>query len=169
MDNGAAKNFFRQKTLPNCRNIYSADNPGIDHPTALEDDVQEKLQDFKSPLHFASGYEMVSRAVTSKQVIPSEEYLSIISFYLANIYPGYSYGLTYANAVSTGDELFPKFDDTKRYCYHIPAKLQSPGREFKVIQIVGGQPMVLEDLDQSDSTITFATNMGTFNYSIIYK
>ena len=107
--------------------------------------------------------------MTSRRVIQGEAYLEIIAYYLNYVYPDYTYGQTYSNMVTTGDKAYEQFDGQKKYQFQIPVELQSPGRDFKVIQIVDGQPTVLEDLDSSDTTITFQTDRGTFHYSIIYK
>ena len=168
-DNGTVKTLFRQKTYPNIPYVYSADNPDIDDATHMLDNVGEELQVFKSPLRFAPGYEMVGRAVTSSIVKNGVSYLQVVADYLNYLYPDYTYGQTYSNLVTTGDKIFAEFEDTKRYELQIPSNLQAPGRTFKVIMVADGQPTVLDDLDTSDSTITFATNKGSFTYSIIYK
>lgn len=168
-DDGTMKKLFREKTYPNISNVFSADNPGIEKPSDLRDEESEKLQDFKSPLRFAPGYEIVSRAVTSSIIKNGVQYLQVIADYLNYLYPDYQYGLTYSNLVTTGDKIYPEFEDTKRYLYQIPDNLRMPGREFKVILTADGQTVVLDDLDSSDETITFATNKGSFTYSIIYK
>lgn len=169
VDDGAMKAAFRQKTYPNIERVYSADNPDIDQPTKLRENDGEQLQPFTSPLRFAPGYEMTGRAVTSRIIKPGVEYLNVIAWYLNNTYPDYTYGQTYSNMVTMGDQVYEAFDETKQYQLQIPAGMQSPGREFKVIQIVDGQPTVLEDLDSSDTTVTFATSRGSFHYSIIYR
>ncbi len=168
-DNGTMKTLFRQKTYPNISNVFSADNPGIDQPSHIIDSVGEELQVFKSPLRFAPGYEMAGRAVTSSIIKNGVQYLQVIADYLNYVYPDYSYGQTYSNLVTTGDESYPEFEDTKKYLFQIPNNMQAPGRTFKVILVADGQPVVLDDLDTSDTTITFATNKGSFTYSIIYK
>lgn len=168
-DNGTVKTLFRQKTYPNIPYVYSSDNPDIEDATHLIDNVGEELQVFKSPLRFAPGYEMPGRAVTSCIIKSGVSYLQVVADYLNYLYTDYTYGQTYSNLVSTGDKIFPEFEDTKRYEFQIPVNLQSPGREFKVIMVADGQPSVLDDLDSSDTTITFATNKGSFTYSIIYK
>lgn len=168
-DNGTVKTLFRQKTYPNIMYVYSSDNPDIEHATRLVDDIGEELQEFKSPLRFAPGYEMVGRAVTSNIIKNGVEYLQVVADYLNYMYPDYSYGQTYSNLVSTGDTIYPEFEDVKQYQLQIPSNLQAPGRDFKVILVADGQSTVLDDLDTSDTTITFATNKGTFTYSIIYK
>ncbi len=168
-DDGTMKNYFRKKTYPNIANVYSSDNPDIEKVSDLADREEEQLEEFVSPLRFAAGYEMSGRAVTSKRVKTGTEYLELIAYYLNYMYPDYSYGETYSNMVTTGDTEYAEFDSAKNYVFQIPAELQSPGREFKVIQVVDGQPTVLEDLDDSDTTITFSTDKGTFTYSLIYK
>jgi len=169
MDDGTMKNYFRQKTYPNIQYVFSSDNPDIDRPSSLMEQESEKLADFTSPLRFAPGYESVGQAVTSRMIKPGENYLEVIAYYLNYVYPDYSYGQTYANMVTTGDKEYVEYDEPKSYRFEIPAMLQSPGREFKLIQVVDGQPTVLEDTDTSDSTITFSTTRGTFYYSLIYK
>ena len=169
VDNGAMKNLFRQKTYPNVERVFTADNPDIDQPTKLAQQDGEQLQPFTSPLRFAPGYEVTGQAVTSKQIKPGVAYLNVVAFYLDNIYPGYEYGQTYSNMVTTGDKTYAGFDAPRNYCFTIPAQLQSPGRVFKVIQVVNGQHVVLDDLDTSDTTVTFSSDKGTFTYSIIYQ
>lgn len=171
MDNGDMKMKLRQKTLPNVPFVYSADNEDATHRYEMADHEEEQIQTeaFVSPLRFAPGYESPGQAVTSQRVIQGEEYLGIIAYYLNNIYTDYNYGCTYSNMVTTGDKVYEAFDAPRNYQFQIPVQLQSPGRVFKVVQIVDGQPVVLDDLDNSDTTITFATDRGTFYYSIIYK
>lgn len=168
-DNGTMKKLFREKTYPNISNVFSADNPNIDQPSHLIDSVGEELQTFRSPLRFAPGYEMVGRAVTSSIIKSGVQYLQVVADYLNFVYPDYAYGQTYSNLVTTGDTSYPEFEDTKQYVFQIPGNLQASGRTFKVILVADGQSMVLDDLDQSDTTITFATDKGSFTYSIIYK
>ena len=171
VDDGAMKMKLRQKTLPNVPFVYSADNEDATRRYEMADHEEEQVQTqaFTSPLRFAPGYETVGQAVTSRRVIQGEAYLEIIAYYLSYVYPDYTYGQTYSNMVTTGDKAYEQFDGQKKYQFQLPVELQSPGRDFKVIQIVDGQPTVLEDLDSSDTTITFQTDRGTFHYSIIYK
>lgn len=169
VDNGTVKTYFRQKTYPNIERVFSADNPDIDQPTRLTESDGEKLPPYQSPLRFAPGYEVPGQAVTTKMIQPGVEYLNVIAYYLNHVYPGYSYGNSYSNMVTTGDKIYEEFSEPRKYQLQIPARLQSPGREFKVIQLVDGQPEVLEDMDDSDTTITFMSARGTFSYSIIYK
>ena len=171
MDNGDMKMKLRQKTLPNVPFVYSADNEDATRRYEMADREEEQIQTqtFVSPLRFAPGYEMTGLAVTSRRVVQGEEYLNIVAYYLNHEYAGYSYGYTYSNMVTTGDQVYESFEAAKNYQFQIPAELQSPGRVFKVLQIVDGQPVVLDDLDNSDTTITFATDRGTFYYSIIYQ
>ena len=171
VDNGEMKMKLRQKTLPNVPFVYSADNEDATRRYKMADKEEEQvqMQDFVSPLRFAPGYEVTGQAVTSQRIVQGEEYLNLVDYYLNYVYPDYSYGYSYSNMVTTGDKSYEQFDAPRNYQYQIPAELRSPGREFKVIQVVNGQPTVLDDIDSSDSTITFTTNMGTFQYSIIYK
>lgn len=171
VDNGTMKMKLRQKTMPNVPFVFSADNEDATHryKMAGKDEEQAQMQKFVSPLRFAPGYEAAGQAVTSQRIIQGEEYLGLIAYYLNYVYPDYNYGVSYTNMVTTGDKEYAQFDTARNYQYQIPAELQSPGRQFKVIQVVNGQPTVLEDIDSSDATITFTTDRGTFNYSIIYK
>lgn len=171
VDDGATKMKLRQKTLPNVPYVYSADNEDATrrYEMAGHEEEQTQMQTFVSPLRFAPGYESAGQAVTSQRIVQGEEYLNVIAYYLNYVYPDYTYGASYSNMVTTGDTEYAEFDAPRNYQFQIPAELQSPGREFKVIQVVNGQPTVLDDIDTSDTTITFTTNMGTFNYSIIYK
>ena len=171
MDDGAMKMKLRQKTLPNVPLVYSADNEDATRRYEMADreEEQTQMEQFTSPLRFAPGYEVTGQAVTSRRIIQGEEYLDIIAYYLNYVYAGYTYGCTYSNMVTTGDKVYDTFDTPKNYQFQIPAKLQAPGRQFKVIQVVNGQPTVLEDIDSSDDTITFTTSQGTFQYSIIYQ
>lgn len=168
VDNGAVKTSFRQKTYPNLERVFSADNPDIDRPSKLREQDGEQLQPYSSPLRFAPGYEMVGRAVTSKVIKPGTAYLNVIADYLNYMYPEYTYGQTCTNMVTTGDQVYPVLEEPKQYQFRIPQQLQSPGRVFKVILVADGQHMVLDDMDDSDTTITFTTEKGTFTYSIIY-
>ena len=169
VDNGAVKNMLRQKTLPNLERVYSADNPLIDQPTRLREEEAEQLQPFVSPLRFAPGYEKTGQAVTSKLVKPGVQYLELVAYYLNYMYPDFSYGQTYSNMVTTGDKAYTEYDTPQNYQFQIPAALQSPGREFKVVMVVAGQPTALDDIDSSDTTITFTTQQGSFDYSILYR
>lgn len=171
VDNGEMKMKLRQKTLPNVPFVYSADNEDATRRYKMADMEEEQIQtqNFVSPLRFAPGYEMPGQAVTSQRVIQGEEYLGVIAYYLNYVYTDYHYGYTYSNMVTTGDKAYEEFDAPRNYQFQIPEELQSPGREFKVIQVVNGQPTVLDDIDNSDTTVTFTTNRGTFYYSIIYK
>lgn len=171
VDDGATKMKLRQKTLPNVPFVYSADNEDATrrYKMADQEEEQAQMQDFVSPLRFAPGYEVTGQAVTSQRIVQGEEYLNLVAYYLNYVYPDYNYGYSYSNMVTTGDTSYAQFDAPRNYQFQIPAELQSPGRQFKVIQVVNGQPTVLDDIDSSDSTITFTTDKGTFQYSIIYK
>lgn len=168
MDDGAMKNLFRNKAYPVITNVFSSDNADIERRSSLQEDEYDILPAYVSPGKFAAGYEMVGRAVTTKMAKQSKEYLSLIAYYLNNVYPEYSYGQSYSNTVSTGDTVYKELDTARNYELQIPAELKSPGRTFKVIQVVDGQPTVLDDLDSSGDTITFATDKGVFKFSIIY-
>lgn len=168
MDNGTMKNLFRNKTYPVIPGVFSADNADIERRSTLQEEEYKNLPAYVSPGKFAPGYEMPGRAVTTKIVKQSKEYLSLVAYYLNNVYPEYSYGQSYSNTLSTGDTVYKELDTTRNYQLQIPAELKSPGRTFKVIQVVDGQPAVLDDLDVSDDTVTFATDKGVFSFSIIY-
>lgn len=172
VDNGAMKMKLRQKTLPNVPFVFSADNEDATHRYMMADKEEEQVQTqaFTSPLRFAPGYEMTGQAVTSKRIIQGEEYLALVAYYLNYVYPGYQYGYSYSNMVTTGDKSFDAYDTAKNYVFTIPSELRAPGRTFKVVLVLpDGQPSVLDDLDSSDDTITFTTTAGKFNYSIIYQ
>lgn len=169
VDNGTVKSLFRQKTYPNLERVFSADNPDIDRPTRLREQDGEQLQPYVSPLRFAPGYEMAGRAVTSKVIRPGTAYLQVVADYLNYGYPEYMYAQTCSNMVTTGDKVYPVLEEPKQYQFTIPEQLRSPGRVFKVIVVADGTHTVLDDMDDSDTTITFMTDQGTFTYSIIYK
>lgn len=170
MDNGTMKNLLKTKTTPNITYVFSADNKYVDNKSRIYEEESEKTDtDVHSPLRFAPGYEITGRAVTSKQVIQGTDYLELIANYLNTDYQGYVYGQSYRNDVTSGDKYYEQFEDTKNYSFTIPDKWKSAGRTFKVILVKDGQPTVLDDLDNSDDTITFATNLGSFNYSVIYS
>lgn len=172
VDNGAMKMKFRQKTLPNVQFVFSADNEDSTHRYDMADHEEEKaqMQSYTSPLRFAPGYEKTGQAVTAQRVKMGEGYLEVVAWYLNNLYQNYSYGDSYSNIVSTGDTTYDSYDVPQNYVFQIPAELQQTGRTFKVVMVApDGQPTVLDDLDSSDSTITFSTNLGKFNFSIIYS
>lgn len=172
VDDGAMKMMFRQKTLPNVPFVFSADNEDSVHRYDMADHEEEKIQTqtFVSPLRFAPGYEKIGQAVTAQRFKMGEGYLEVVAWYLNNMYPDYSYGESYSNIVSTGDTTYDSYDTPQNYVFQIPSELQRPGRTFKIVLVTpDGQPTVLDDLDSSDSTITFSTNLGRFNFSIIYS
>ena len=172
VDNGAMKMKFRQKTLPNVPFVFSADNEESTHRYDMADHEEEKaqMQTFVSPLRFAPGYEKIGQAVTAQRLKMGEGYLEVVAWYLNNLYQNYSYGESYSNAVSTADKIYDSYDTPQKYVYQIPSEMQQPGRTFKVVMVApDGQPTVFDDLDSSDSTITFSTNLGKFNFSIIYS
>ena len=172
VDDGAMKMKFRQKTLPNIPFVYSADNEDANHRYDMADHEEEQvqMQAYTSPVRFAPGYEKTGQAVTAKRVKMGEGYLEVVAWYLNNQYQNYSYGESYSNIVSTGDTTYDSYDAPQNYVFQIPAELQQTGRTFKVVMVApDGQPTVLDDLDSSDSTITFSTNLGKFNFSIIYS
>lgn len=172
VDNGAMKMKFRQKTLPNVQFVFSADNEDSTHRYDMADHEEEKaqMQTFVSPLRFAPGYEKIGQAVTAQRLKMGEGYLEVVAWYLNNLYQNYSYGESYSNTVSTGDKTYDSYDAPQNYVFQIPSAMQQPGRIFKVVVVApDGQPTVLDDLDSSDSTITFSTNLGKFNFSIIYS
>lgn len=51
----------------------------------------------------------------------------------------------------------------------IPDEFIQPGRTFRIIAVGTGKVEILEDVDTSDATITFVTNIPTKTCALVYK
>ncbi len=196
-DDGATKNLFKQKTDPYLKFVFSSDNKWAvwkeytdsdkmkeekeehsadkdkyDRYTNVYDVVDspsEKNPEFVSPMRFADGYAKTGHAVTAKRYPMGKGYLDLIAWILTNTHADYNYGVSYNCTVSTADKVYDTYDTPQKYVITIPSSLQAPGRTFKAIVVKNGQPTVLDDLDLNDATLTFETNYGAYQMSIIYK
>ena len=80
------------------------------------------------------------------------------------------------NSASTNDACFDEpnnnveyTDDALEYVLKIPDEYKMAGRTFKLLAIGSGTVYTYDDLDSTDSTITFATQRPNTAYALIYK
>ena len=81
----------------------------------------------------------------------------------------YTFATTFNVVVEKNNKSLKKTDQVLQYTLTIPAKYRQAGRSFRLLAIGSGVVPVYDDLDTSDSTITFATDEPTTAYALVYK
>lgn len=81
----------------------------------------------------------------------------------------YEYGKIYNMSVNSVRGIYKTTDTELTYCMTIPAALQKPGRQFKLLQLGEGAVNLLDDLDMDDNTLTFKTAQATGAIVLVYK
>lgn len=81
-----------------------------------------------------------------------------------------TFACTYTMTAYQGNERKRTFSGKPlQYTIVIPASLQYPGRQFKLLQIAPGAVNVLADEDAVDGTMTFTTNYLSTGYALVYS
>ena len=117
-------------------------------------------------IDLTDGFNVADIEVSEQKIIPDTNYLSTF----ANNIGDYTYGFAFTMSVVRLDTytMTNTFYDYY-YTLTLPSELVAAGRTFKLIQISSKGVTILDDLDASDTTVTFATNTPSFTYALVYK
>lgn len=80
-----------------------------------------------------------------------------------------TYAASYNMSVSSSKGPVTKTSTPVTYVMTIPGAFQYPGRQFSLIQLGKGVVNILEDEDQSDTTLTFTTDYPTAACALVYR
>lgn len=80
-----------------------------------------------------------------------------------------TYAAAYNMSVSSPGGIVTKTSAPVTYVMTIPAAFQYPGRQFSLIQLGKGVVNILEDEDQSDTTLTFTTDYPSAVCALVYR
>lgn len=81
----------------------------------------------------------------------------------------YTFATTFNLVVTKNGKNVDYTDNALEYVLTIPKEFRMTGRTFKLLAIGSGTVYTYDDLDSSDSTITFATQRPITAYALIYK
>jgi hypothetical protein len=81
----------------------------------------------------------------------------------------YNFATTFYITLTDGKNLLGTTDGKLQYTLDIPTEYVEEGRNFKLLAIGSGYVFTYDDLDTDDTTITFATDMPTTWYALIYE
>lgn len=81
----------------------------------------------------------------------------------------YNFATTYSVVVEKSNKKLERTEKELQYTLTIPQQYRQAGRSFRLLSIGYGVVNIYDDLDMSDDTITFATDVPTTAYALIYK
>ncbi len=157
---------------PALTNIYYANDEAVFKNRESYRDAQFYNADkYVSPLKYTPGQTGVS--VKAKRKVQGYYLYQHLSNFLTIVNPGYTWGTAYSvEAVGTNGKTVQQFDSVKTFTFNIPADLQKAGRTFRVMMLVSnatGEVITFDDLDVSNTTITFQTDKVGTTYALIYQ
>lgn len=81
----------------------------------------------------------------------------------------YTFATTFNIVVEKGKDIVKQTDTALQYTLTIPPQFRNAGRSFRLLAIGQGVVNIYDDLDQHLDTITFATDIPTTAYALVYK
>lgn len=166
------KALLMTMTYPSLTNIYYANDKAVfEHRESYKDEQFYNADKYVSPLKYTPGQTGVS--VKAKRKIQGYYLYQHLSNFLTIVNPGYTWGTAYSvEAQGVNGKVIQQFDSVKTFTFDIPADLQRAGRTFKVMMLASnatGEVITFDDLDASNTTITFQTDKVGVTYALIYQ
>lgn len=104
-------------------------------------------------------------AVTTAMAVQGEKCIEAFHSVLDDFTLARTYNITFTKYYNKNMETLTAPAD---FVFQIPTELQAPGRIFRMINVFKGQPTVLEDMDSSETTLTFSTDRAGA-YALVYR
>lgn len=114
---------------------------------------------------FAKDSVVKDVAVTTAMAVQGEKCIEAFHTVLGDFTLARTYNITFTKYYNKNLETLNAPAD---FVFQIPTELQAPGRIFRMINVYKGQPTVLEDIDSSETTITFSTDKAGA-YALVYR
>lgn len=121
------------------------------------DDNIDSIKAGTAPCTFAPGYRLDGMTINTSLIVPDSGSQSA-----AEALSGGTFGAAVRILFTYGFDGAPKekLDSTVRLTLTLPASCQRTGRYFRIVDLSGQTPVVQEDLDDSDKTVTFPAQKG---------
>lgn len=114
---------------------------------------------------FTNGTGAYDIAVTTSMALQGKECIAAFETVLDDFTIARTYNISFTKYYNKNLETLNAPAD---FVFQIPTELQAPGRVFRMINVYKGQPTVLEDMDVSESTITFKNDKAGA-YALVYR
>ncbi len=114
---------------------------------------------------FTNGTGAYDIAVTTSMALQGKECIAAFETVLDDFTIARTYNISFTKYYNKNLETLNAPAD---FVFQIPTELQAPGRVFRMINVYKGQPTVLEDMDASESTITFKNDKAGA-YALVYR
>lgn len=114
---------------------------------------------------FAADSVVKDVAVTTAMAAQGEKCIEAFNTVLEDFTLARTYNITFTKYYNKNLETLNAPADL---VFQIPTELQAPGRIFRMINVYKGQPTVLEDIDSSETTITFSSDKAGA-YALVYR
>jgi hypothetical protein len=128
-------------------------------------DSIKRLQEDKVEISIKTANLPDTYAVTAHMGLQSNDCYEAYAAFIGD----YNFATTFDMALTNGKELLGTTENKLQYTLDIPTEFVEEGRTFKILAIGSGYVFTYDDLDTNDATITFATDMPTTWYALIYK
>lgn len=155
--------LFQNSTNPTIANVYCAYDTGEPWKDAATDHNGNQYTKFCKLLSTSPGGSLelnAEKLYADKSVY--EVFASVIGDYI--------FAYTFTMTLQKNDRVFvtqtlePMF-----YQLTLPDELVAAGRTFRIISTGQGSIEILEDLDTSDSTVTFMTKIPQAAFAVVYQ
>ena len=165
--------YFTDNGVIVTKSAYYAFNPGYyDHTVVAhfvkrsdnDDDDVPRVNWSNSACVFAPGYKIDAVSVTTNQVVQGK--LCRAAF--DSVKEDYQYIGMYNISFAHAGKPVERLDHPVQLLFDIPAQYQKAGRQFRMLRVYGGQPSVLENLDDRGNKVQFETDC-TAAYALVYK
>lgn len=114
---------------------------------------------------FTNGTGAYDIAVTTTMALQGKECIAAFETVLDDFTIARTYNISFTKYYNKN---LGTLDASADFVFQIPTELQAPGRVFRMINVYKGQPTVLEDMDASETTITFKNDKAGA-YALVYR
>lgn len=168
------KQLLMTTTYPSLTNIYYANNADAlkDRDSYYDPDFYN-AGTYSSPLKYAPGYGVFNYSLRAMRKVQGHFLYQHFANFMAAFHPDYSWGTAYSvDAIGPNNKRLETTDTPQTFIFNVPADLQKAGRTFKVMILASnatGEVIFCDDMDASNTTVTFSTNKVGVSYALIYK
>ncbi len=159
---------------PALTNIYYANNTELFKNGTYRDPDFYNADTYSSPLKYAKGSSgPFGASLKAKRRVQGYYLYQHLSNFLTLVNPGYTWGTAYSiESIGLGGKTVSDLSSVQTFTFDIPKDLQRAGRTFKIMMLVSnatGEVITFDDLDASNTTITFQTDKIGVTYALIYQ